>query len=177
MCEQMCVFASLLWLWQRHFYSLPSFITTCFTVWYKTAFRMSAKVKLQSRQKKQCVTDTGKMLPCQVALNENSKHNLTPILHIMKILMMHERGIFLDVFTWRPLPKETGNMMWNLLSPLNWFHYGTSNYKSTIQKKRERQGVEVWAFYLAGTKEVSFQYHSLSPERLIVCGVAAHRWN
>lgn len=112
----------------------------------KTAFRMSAEVELRSRQKKQCVTDTGKMLPCQVILNENSKYNLTPIFHVMKILMMHERGIFLDVFALRPLLKETGNVIWNLLSPLNWFHYGTSNYKSTIQEKRGRQGVEVWAF-------------------------------
>lgn len=109
------------------------------------------------------------MLPCQVTLNENSKYNLTPIFHIMKILMMHERGVFLDVFMWRPLPKQTGNMMWNLLSPLNWFHYGTSNYKSTMQKKRERQGVEVWAFFILQERRM---FHSLSPERLIACGVA-----
>lgn len=64
---------------------------------------------------------------------------------------MHERGIFLDVFLWRALLKKADNMMWNLLSPLNWFHYGTSNYKSTMWKARERQGwgvwgVEIWAF-------------------------------
>ena len=45
--------------------------------------------------KKQCVTDPGKMLPCQVALRQNTKPDLTVVLHIMKILMMRERGIFL----------------------------------------------------------------------------------
>lgn len=111
------------------------------------------------------------MLPCQVTLNENSKYNLTPIFHIMKILMMHERGIFLAVFVRRPLPKETGNMMWNLLSPLNWFHYGTSNYKSTIQEKRGKAG-RGWRCGLFISQERRM-FHSLSPERLIACGVAA----
>lgn len=40
-------------------------------------------------------------------------------------------------------------------------------------EKEGRQGVEVWASYLAGKKDVSLQYHSLSPERLIACGIAA----
>ena len=123
--------------------------------------------ELQSRQR--CVTNTIKMLRCQVALKIKikSKCNLTPFSRIMKILMMHEREIFLDIFMWWPLRKKTGNMMWNLLSPENWFHYGTYNYKSKIQKKREKQGVEVWASYLAGTKDVSFQNHSLALERLM----------
>lgn len=76
------------------------------------------------------------------------------------------------------LLKEADNMMWNLLSPLNWFHYGTSNYKSTMWKARERwEGVEggFGPFYLAGTQDVSLQYHSISPEWLISCGVAAQR--
>lgn len=125
------------------------------------------------------------MLPCQVTLKENSKYNLTLIFHIMKILMMHERGIFLDVFLWRPLPKKTGNMMWNLLSPLNWFHNSTSNYKSTMQEEGERQGVEVWAFYLAGTQECFIPISQLlpwttdsmwrsGPERKITISIGMH---
>lgn len=51
MYEQMCVSAPLLWFWQKALHSVPSFITTCLAVWYKTAFRTSAKVELQSRQK------------------------------------------------------------------------------------------------------------------------------
>lgn len=75
------------------------------------------------------------------------------------------------MFLWRALLKETDNMMWNLLSPLNWFHYGTSNYKSTMWKARERQeGRRFGPFYLAGTQDVSLQYHSISPEWLISCG-------
>lgn len=125
------------------------------------------------------------MLPCQVTLKENSKYNLTLIFHIMKILMMHERGIFLDLFLWRPLPKKTGNMMWNLLSPLNWFHNSTSNYKSTMQKEGERQGVEVWAFYLAGTQGCFIPISQLlpwtadsmwrsGPERKITISISMH---
>lgn len=76
------------------------------------------------------------------------------------------------------LLTEADNMMWNLLSPLNWFHYSTSNYKSTMWKAKERQeGVEggFGLFYLASTQDVSLQYHSISPEWLISCGVAAKK--
>lgn len=46
-------------------------------------------------------------------------------------------------------------------------------------KARERRGKGgggIWAFfYLAGMQDASLQYHSISPEWLISCGVAAQR--
>lgn len=74
---------------------------------------MLVKVELQCGQKKKAVfaSDTGKMLPCQLSLNTDTKRNLTSIVHIMKTLVVSEREIFLDTFVlWHPL-KEAGGMM------------------------------------------------------------------
>lgn len=42
--------------------------------------------------------------------------------------------------------------------------------KYNVESEREARGEEIWAFYLAGTQDVSLQYHSISPEWLISCG-------
>lgn len=112
------------------------------------------------------------MLPCQVALKENSKCNLTPISHIMKILMMHERGIFLSscggLF-------QSKLVTWCEICYHHWIDFIMAPQITKVQYRKwgKDGGLEVWAFYLAGKRDVSFQYHSLSLERLIACGVAA----
>jgi len=77
---------SLLWLWQKHFHSVPSFVATRFTCVLLNKLLSACLRKWNYRLEKK-----GKTLPCQVTLNENNKYNF----HVMKVLMMHERGIFL----------------------------------------------------------------------------------
>ena len=73
------------------------------------------------------------MLPCQVALKENSKCNLMPISHVMKILTMHKRGIFLDFFMRWPLPKVT----WCEICYRHWFDFIMAPPITKVQRREE----------------------------------------